>query len=513
MPTCAIYARVSDESQVKGDSIEHQISFCEEVARRRSLEGGEPWTTHPNLVYVDEGITGTSLIKRAQVQRLIRDARARQFDIVLFKGISRFARDTVDALVMLRTLLSCNVRVISMEENFDSQRDNAEFVFTIHSALAQAESEKTAIRVRMGAMQKAKNGQWNGQPPDGYTLNPETKRLEIDWSFAPVIQEIFDLYVNGYGARRIADLLNKRGQTTKRGHLWTQRNVSRIVENPAYVGDVAYGRRERHFAVPNEEDLYARKKVTRWTSETDKVVMCKDAHPAIVDRDTFVKAALAKTMRRVSNPGRAGKMHLLTKGLMKCSCGGNMTIRYNGSGKAYYRCLLQMDHGRGFCNQPYVPADEVESVVLQRVRMDVADAFDFDGVTITLHSTNAIDEKRADIERELADQIRKSQLLFDKFSSGVISDEQFVQMNQSIRARMDQLRQLEQELTTASEHAVKQQDDQKLIADAMKRVLSKEAKDLQTTRQLLETLIDHVFIDGSEVKIHYRFSSFSSVHQ
>jgi site-specific DNA recombinase len=105
--------------------------------------------------------------------------------VVLFKGISRFACDTVDALLMLRTLTACVVRVISMEENFDSRRDSAEFIFTIHSALAQAESEKTAIRVRVGASQKAKWGKWNGQPPDGYILNPNTKHLKIDESTAP----------------------------------------------------------------------------------------------------------------------------------------------------------------------------------------------------------------------------------------------------------------------------------------------------------------------------------------
>lgn len=507
MPTCAIYARVSDESQVKGDSIEHQISFCEEMARRRSLEGGEPWATPHNLIYVDEGITGTSLIKRTQVQRLIHDARAHLFDIVLFKGISRFARDTVDALVMLRTLLSCNVRVISMEENFDSQRDNAEFVFTIHSALAQAESEKTAIRVRMGAMQKARSGQWNGQPPDGYTLNSKTKRLEIDWSFAPIIQEIFELYLNGYGSRRIADFLNKRGQTTKRGYPWTQRNISRILENPVYVGDVAYGRRERHFAVPDEDNLFLRKKIVQWVTEMDKVIMCKDAHPAIVDRDTFAKAALARTARRVTKSGRVGKMHLLTKGLLKCSCGGNMTIRYNGSGTPYYRCLRQMDLGRSFCDQPYVRADEVESAVLDRVRMDVANTFQFDGVTVSLHSTNTLDEQRVDIGRELAEQIRKSQLLFDKLSNGVLSDEQFAQMNQSIRARIEQLRRLEQELMTRAQSTKNEVDEQTLAENAMKRLLSKETKDLQITRKLLETLIDHVLISGKMVKIYYRFSN------
>ncbi|MCF8564882.1 recombinase family protein [Alicyclobacillus tolerans] len=505
MPTCAIYARVSDESQVKGDSIEHQVSFCQEIARRRSLEGGEPWITPESLVYIDQGITGTSLVKRAQVQRLIRDARTHLFDVVLFKGISRFARDTVDALLMLRTLLSCNVRVVSMEENFDSQRDNAEFVFTIHSALAQAESEKTAIRVRMGAMQKARAGQWNGRPPDGYLLNPQTKRLEIDESFAPVIREIFELYVSGYGARRIADTLNQRGLRTKRGFQWTQRNVARVVQNPVYVGDVAYGRRERHFAVSDEHDLFSRKKVTRFASDERNVVMCTDAHSGIVDRDTFGKAAAARAARR-TRAGRAGKLHLLAKGLMRCNCGGNMTIRYNGSGTAYYRCLRQMELGRDVCDQPYVRADEVETAVLQRVQMDAAAVFQFDGVEMASSSAHRMDAALANVERELTEQMRKSRLLFDKYSSGVLSDEQYERLNLSVRERITQLRGMEAELTAEYLKDEAIEIDPVKLSSAMKQLLSEHSQDLQTTRQLLETLIDFVVVQGAGVRIHYRFN-------
>jgi site-specific DNA recombinase len=63
MTLCAIYARVSDESQLKGDSIEHQISYCKEHARRRSLDDGVQWIAPESFMYVDEGITGTSMVK------------------------------------------------------------------------------------------------------------------------------------------------------------------------------------------------------------------------------------------------------------------------------------------------------------------------------------------------------------------------------------------------------------------------------------------------------------------
>ncbi|MCL6599897.1 MAG: recombinase family protein [Alicyclobacillus macrosporangiidus] len=505
MPTCAIYARVSDESQVKGDSIEHQIAFCKEVARRRSLEGGEPWLTPDTLVYVDEGITGTSLVKREQVQRLIRDAREHKFDIVLFKGISRFARDTVDALLMLRTLLSCNVRVISMEENFDSHRDNAEFVFTIHSALAQAESEKTAIRVRMGATQKAKQGKWNGKAPDGYVLNPETKRLEIDPEFAPVIREVFALYLDGYGCRRIANILNERGIRTKQGKLWTQRNISRLLRNPAYVGDVAYGRRERKLAVPDEHDPLSLRKKTVWVSDPERVIVCRNAHPAIIDRETFSKVAVLIAKRR-NMPGRTGKLHLLTKGLMRCRCGSSMTIKYNGRGTPYYRCVGQADKGRSFCGQRYIRAQDVEEAVLRRVKEDIAEVLRLDQVAVTYHPSQELDMRLREVEHQIEAQLRKSQLLFDQFANGTLSEEQFVRMNQDLRDRIAALRRSQQELHQLRDKLALHVDAQTLIKDAMHNLLSLNTKDAQATRQILEVLIDRVLVTEKGIEIQYRFA-------
>ncbi|GMA56456.1 hypothetical protein GCM10025858_09590 [Alicyclobacillus sacchari] len=242
---CAIYARVSDESQVHGDSLDHQIAYAREYARRRASDAEEVWVVPDELVYVDEGITGLSMVKRPAVLRLLEDARHGRFDVLLCKGISRFARDTVDALTMLRSLIACGVQVISIEENFDSHRDRAEFVFTIHSALAQAESEKTSVRVRLGAMQKARSGRWNGRPPDGYRLNRETQRLEIDDEQALVIRQIFAMYLAGFGCRAIAERLNQQGIVTANGKLWSQRRIARILQNPVYCGEIVYGRRTK----------------------------------------------------------------------------------------------------------------------------------------------------------------------------------------------------------------------------------------------------------------------------
>ncbi|MCY0876564.1 MAG: recombinase family protein [Firmicutes bacterium] len=506
MRKCAIYARVSDESQVKGESTEHQISVCKEIARRRSLESGDTWLTPDELVYVDEGITGTSLVKRAKVQRLLQDAQNHCFEVVLFKGISRFARDTVDALLMLRNLMACGVHVVSLEENFDSQRDNAEFVFTIHSALAQAESEKTAIRVRMGASQKAQQGKWNGRAPDGYVLNSDTKRLEIDPEFGAVIRDIFTMYGEGHGVRSIAHILNEKGLRTKQGNWWTQRHIARLLRNPAYVGDVAYGRRVLRTSFPDPEDPLKRSKVVANNPDASAIVICRDAHPALVSRSLFATVA-ARLQSRKQEKGQIGKAHLLTKGLATCSCGSSMTIKYNGHGTAYYHCLGQKEKGKAFCQQRYWRADALEAAVLQAVKVAIADVVTLQNMQVHIQVDGGIERKLHETKEQIAGLMRKSDLLFDAYARGNLSEEQFTHVNQTLRAQIASRKGDEEALCVRLRDEKENfgQDLHEGLQVAMDELLSTRCTRPDLARKLLQVLLKRIVITYTGIELSYVF--------
>ena len=96
---CYIYIRVSTAMQVEGYSLEAQKEHYGKVIRRH-----EGWENAG--IYYDEGITGTKKEKRPELMRLLEDCRAGRVDLVLTKSISRFARNTVDCLEMVRMLSS-----------------------------------------------------------------------------------------------------------------------------------------------------------------------------------------------------------------------------------------------------------------------------------------------------------------------------------------------------------------------------------------------------------------------
>ena len=145
----AAYCRVSTDKDEQIDSLVHQKEFFDEYARKNGHE----------LVrlYADEGISGTSLKKRDEFMRLIRDAKIGRFEMVVVKDVSRLARNTVDFLQSIRTLKSFGVNTLFLTANMDSLGES-EFVLTLFGAMAQEESANLSKRVKFGKKVNAKKG-------------------------------------------------------------------------------------------------------------------------------------------------------------------------------------------------------------------------------------------------------------------------------------------------------------------------------------------------------------------
>ncbi|MCL2291885.1 MAG: recombinase family protein, partial [Candidatus Bathyarchaeota archaeon] len=139
---CA-YCRVSTEQDDQLNSLENQKRYFEEYIGR-NLE----WEFCG--LYVDEGISGTSAEKRADFMRMVADAEAHKFDLLLTKEISRFARNTLDSIFYTRKLKGLGVGVLFMNDNINTLDNDAELRLTIMSSIAQEESRKTSERVKWG---------------------------------------------------------------------------------------------------------------------------------------------------------------------------------------------------------------------------------------------------------------------------------------------------------------------------------------------------------------------------
>ena len=274
----AAYCRVSTDKDEQLDSLVHQKEFFTEFA----VKNGH------NLVrlYADEGISGTSLKKREEFQRLMQDAKSGIFEMVVVKDISRFARNTVDFLQSIRALKALGINTLFLTANMQSLGES-EFILTIFSALAQEESINLSRRVKFG---KKINAQKGRVPQRIFGYNRiDNFTLEINEKEAEVVREIYRLYLDEcLGCRSISLELNRLGAKTKFDCDWNPRGVRRILTNPIYCGEYINNKYEiknclegKQVRIPSEEHFHHER--PEW---------------AIVTRETFDRVGALLDNRR-----------------------------------------------------------------------------------------------------------------------------------------------------------------------------------------------------------------------
>ncbi len=204
-----IYARVSTEHESQLSALENQLDWYKPL-----LEQHPEWTLVHS--YVDEGITGTSAKKRPQFMKMLEDAQSGEFQLILTREVSRFARNTVDTLQYTRQLKAIGVEVFFINDNIRTYDGDGELRLTIMATLAQDESRKTSIRVKSGQQTSMENGTFYG---NGNILGYDRKGkdLVINPEQARTVRKIYDWYLDGCGVRRIKFELEKEGILTSTG--------------------------------------------------------------------------------------------------------------------------------------------------------------------------------------------------------------------------------------------------------------------------------------------------------
>lgn len=335
----AAYCRVSTDKDEQLDSLNHQKEFFVEYAKRSDHE----------LVrlYTDEGISGTSLKKREEFKRLLRDAELGLFDMVVVKDISRFARNTVDALQSIRKLKSMGICTLFLTANMDSMGDS-EFILTLFSAMAQEESSNLSKRVKWGKRINAEKGRVP-QRIFGYD-RIDNFTLEINPGEAGIVRKIFSLYNDqGLGCRTISATLNRDRDKTKLGSDWNARGVRRILVNSIYCGILINHKYEiedyltgRQIRLPEEEQFCHSRPA--W---------------AIVTPEAFRKAQEIMASRRTQydsgepfTAGRYSAKHTFST-LIKCAhCGRSFTRKsYTyANTRVYWRCVTNDQYTAEKCD-------------------------------------------------------------------------------------------------------------------------------------------------------------------
>ena len=237
---CA-YCRVST------DNDEQKTSFALQKDHYQQLAG-----SHPNWdlrhIFADEGISGTSLKNRVQFSEMIERCEAGEFDLILTKSVSRFARNLVDCLSLVRKLKNHNppIGVFFETDNLFTLSEDSELRLSILASFAQEESVKKSESMNWSLQERFKKGDLLMPELYGYRRprNSEGKiikhtKLEIYEPEAIVIRFIYDAFLSGYTTESIANILTENEIPTKTGsNKWHEGSVSYILKNERYCGSV-----------------------------------------------------------------------------------------------------------------------------------------------------------------------------------------------------------------------------------------------------------------------------------
>ena len=175
--------------------------------------------------------------KRDEQNRLIRDCKLGKIDRVITKSVSRFARNTQELLVALRTLKELGVSIFFEEQGIDSDKMNMEMLVTFPGMAAQQESVNISDHLRRSYQMRMESGEFNCNAP-AYGFEMVDGKMVVKEDEAAVIRRIFDLYLQGVGKQNIANILNAEGVPRRYGQKkWHHTTVDYVVKNERYMGD------------------------------------------------------------------------------------------------------------------------------------------------------------------------------------------------------------------------------------------------------------------------------------
>ncbi len=292
-------------------------------------------------VYIDEGISGTNTKKRKEFNRMITCAKNGEFDFIITKEISRFARNTLDSIYYTRELKKYGVGVIFMNDNINTLDSDAELRLTIMSSIAQEESRKTSERVKWGQKRQMEQGVVFGRSMLGYDI--KDGKMYVNEEGAEIVRLIFHKFVQEKkGTHTIARELREENLQSMKIRKWSNTTILRIIQNEKYCGDLI----QKKTYTP---DFLSHKKKINFGQE--EFVIIKDHHEPIISRELFDRANCILTAKSFSQEGKNKYSNRYPfSGKIKCArCGVSYVARYktrkDGSKYKAWRCLEATKNG------------------------------------------------------------------------------------------------------------------------------------------------------------------------
>lgn len=506
----AIYCRLSKEDEelarevragAESESIQNQRSMLIRYAMEQGYDIYQ--------IYTDEDYSGVDR-DRPAFNAMIEAASQRRFDVILAKTQSRFTRDMELVEKYLHgKFAEWGVRFIAVVDHVDTADAGNKKSRQINGLINEWYLEDLSNNVRSVLTHKRREGKYIATCAlFGYRKDPaDHNHLLVDPPAARVVEEIFALYLAGNGTARIARILNEEQTPTPtryrmlRGEgyrpmgafedVWSRATVYRILTTRTYTGDLEQGRHKK---------VSYKSRKTVWLPK-DQWIVVPGTHEPIVDKDRYEQ--VQRLLRQRGRGGKTGQLHPLSGKVFCGLCGGGM--EQTGSGyraknapapRRYFRCRISQRDAARCPGQPYLPAEELEELLLARIREQLAPCLTPDLLARTAEEKGAeqrregLRRERQRVEAEIGRRRRALQELYLDKSGGCIGAAQFTELNQAFLAQLEQL----EAQRSALEQKLGEEGGGEEAKEKRERRLEEAARISRLDRELVCLLVEKVVV-------------------
>ena len=476
----AAYCRASSDSSDQLHSFAAQLKYYSDYCKRHSEYRFVD-------IYADEGITGTSMEKRDDFRRMLRDCKKGLIDRIIVKSMSRFARNTEEMLTALRALEQMEVSVYFEEQGLDTKSMNSEMFATFPGMVAQQESVSISQNMRWSYKKRMESGEFNCCAP-AYGFDLINGKLVINETEAAVIRRIFDLYLQGIGMQTIANILNNEGVRRQYGRKkWHHTTVNYVLNNERHKGDALLQKQITTLTLPFKKQR---------NHGEQPMYYVENSNPAIVSQETY-EAVQALIKSRQPSYKRKAKTYPLTRMLLCPDCGHTFR-RQVVHGTAYWLCAAQATN-KTDCAWRRVKEDEVYAAFNLMIRKVQANREYLLGTLIRQleelqYRTTGSQQRIKEIDREIADLTAQNLVLSRLHGKGVLNAADYTAQSDVLENKITELR-IERRTKITDSDENEMLDELKMLNDILKEV----EIGIDFDAELFEQTVDSITVDSNEL--------------
>ena len=494
MPLTSIKLRVTDYARVSTDHLEQKKSLQNQVEHfEQYIKENPNWTYVKG--YVDDGITGTSDVKRDNFMKMIEDARSGIFDLIITKEISRFSRNTLDSIKYTRELLSYGVAVLFVNDNINTAMPDSELRLTIMASMAQDEIRRLSERVKFGMNRAIERGEILGNDLlYGYKKDKDTGVLNIIEEEAKVVRRIYELYaVEELTLSKIVKTLNSEGLKTCQGKKWCISTISRMIENPKYKG--------YYCARKSEIVDYMTKKIKYFEKDDWVIYEDKTRIPPIIDEDLWNRANNRLISRKKAFSERKEDKSIYKNRYLysaKIFCGQHNTVFHRREFRKNKKditwvCSEYLKNGKSTCDSPNIRESELDEIfkdLISKLQIDSNEVIDtLMNYYKHLEIDTGIDEEINIREKEINNLYAKKDKLLELSLQGSLSNTEFYERNNLFNEKIKVLDNELNKLKSQKEELKGTTDKTQELAEILKQKVNSKSTIDKIISSLLERIV------------------------